>query len=82
LIEKNRLLTDRVDELEATLEQKNERIDRLEATNRRLRDQLTICEERLEKHDQRSERETDADSSPDHDSLWTRTKQFVGRRKE
>ncbi|QCC57183.1 hypothetical protein NP511_22260 (plasmid) [Natrinema thermotolerans] len=82
LAEKNQLLTDRVDELEATLEQKNERIDRLEATNRTLRDQLTTCEKRLEMHDQRSERETDVDSSPDHDSLWTRTKQFVGRRKE
>ncbi|RZV05263.1 hypothetical protein BDK88_4289 [Natrinema hispanicum] len=82
LIEKNRLLTDRVDELEATLEQKTERIEQLEATNRTLRDQLTTCEKRLEMHDQRSERETDVDSSPDHDSLWTRTKQFVGRRKE
>ncbi|TMT80243.1 hypothetical protein E2L06_18495 [Haloterrigena sp. H1] len=82
LVEKNRLLTDRVDELEATLEQKTERIEQLEATNRTLRDQLTTCEERLEMHDQRSERETDVDSSPDHDSLWTRTKQFVGRRKE
>ncbi|OAQ51520.1 hypothetical protein HTG_19120 [Natrinema mahii] len=82
LVEKNRLLTDRVDELKATLEQKTERIEQLEATNRTLRDQLTTCEERLEMHDQRSERETDMDSSPDHDSLWTRTKQFVGRRKE
>ncbi|TMT81803.1 hypothetical protein E2L06_18045 [Haloterrigena sp. H1] len=82
LVEKNRLLTDRVDELEATLEQKTERINELEATNRTLRDQLTTCEERLEKHDQRSERETDVDSSPDRDSLWTRTKRFVDRRKE
>ncbi|GAB7121199.1 hypothetical protein JCM9743_36700 [Natrinema sp. JCM 9743] len=82
LVEKNRLLTDRVDELEATLEQKTERIEQLEATNRTLRDQLTTCEKRLEMHDQRSERETDEDSSPDHNSLWTRTKQFVGRRKE
>ena len=82
LAEKNQLLTDRVDELEATLEQKTERIEQLEATNRTLRDQLTTCEERLEMHDQRSEHETDVDSSPDHDSLWTRTKQFVGRRKE
>ncbi|MDQ2051640.1 hypothetical protein RBH26_14265 [Natronolimnohabitans sp. A-GB9] len=82
LAEKNQLLTERVSDLEATLEQKNERINELETTNRTLRDRLTACEERLEQHDQRSERETDVDSSPDHDSLWTRTKQFVGRREE
>ncbi len=82
LAEKNQLLSERVSELEATLEQKNERIDELEATNRTLRDRLATCEERLEQHDQRSERETDIDSSLDHGSLWTRAKRFVVRRKK
>ncbi|MFQ3319878.1 MAG: putative DNA primase/helicase [Natronomonas sp.] len=40
LSEKNRLLSERVDELEATLEQKTERIDTLEAEIERLTDEL------------------------------------------
>jgi len=40
LTEKNRLLSERVDELEATLEQKVERIDTLEAEVERLTDEL------------------------------------------
>jgi primase-polymerase (primpol)-like protein len=40
LTEKNRLLSERVDELEATLEQKTERIDTLEAEIERLTDEL------------------------------------------
>jgi len=45
LAEKNRLLSERVDELEATLEQKTERIETLEAEVERLTDEL-------EAHDQ------------------------------
>ena len=40
LTEKNRLLSERVDELEATLEQKTERVDTLEAEIERLTDEL------------------------------------------
>ncbi|TKX72443.1 hypothetical protein [Halorubrum sp. GN11GM_10-3_MGM] len=41
LAEKNRLLSERIDDLEATLEQKTERIDTLEAEIERLTDELT-----------------------------------------
>lgn len=40
LVEMNQLVTDRVDELETALEQKNERIDRLEATIEDLKTKL------------------------------------------
>jgi len=40
LAEKNRLLSERVDELEATLSEKTERIDALEAEVERLTDEL------------------------------------------
>ncbi|QCS44725.1 hypothetical protein [Natrinema versiforme] len=77
LVEKNRLLTNRVDELEAALERKNERIDTLEAEIERLTAELVD-------HDQETDRsrETNAvDGGADEDesettSVWGRTKRL------
>jgi len=65
LAEKNRLLSERVDELEATLEQKTERIKTLEAEVERLTDELaTRDRETAQSHEEDSgtARETDDDS--------------------
>jgi len=65
LAEKNRLLSERVDELEATLEQKTERIETLEAEVERLTDELEARDRGTEQsHDEDSgtARETDDDS--------------------
>ncbi|MGQ3414462.1 phage NrS-1 polymerase family protein [Natrinema sp. LN54] len=78
LVEKNRLLTDRVDDLETTLEEKDERIADLEATNEALREQLRDCQETLERRDQASNPEMDEASANKGDSIWGRAKQFVG----
>ncbi|MFB1066250.1 hypothetical protein [Natrinema sp. H-ect4] len=78
LVEKNRLLTDRVDELEATLEEKDDRIDELEATNEALREHLSDCQEVLERRDRSSNPEMDETGADEGDSIWGRAKQFVG----
>ncbi|OAQ51369.1 hypothetical protein HTG_17685 [Natrinema mahii] len=78
LIEKNRLLTDRVDDLETTLEEKDDRINELEATNEALREHLRDCQEALEHCDQASNPEMDEASANEGDSIWGRAKQFVG----
>jgi len=65
LAEKNRLLSERVDELEATLEQKTERIETLEAEVERLTGELaTRDRETAQSHEEDSgtARETDDDS--------------------
>jgi primase-polymerase (primpol)-like protein len=65
LAEKNRLLSGRVDELEATLEQKTERIETLEAKVERLTDELaTRDRETAQSHEEDSgtARETDDDA--------------------
>ncbi|WP_226043165.1 hypothetical protein [Natrinema sp. DC36] len=80
LTEKNRLLTDHVNELEAALERKNERIDTLEAEIERLTAELAS-------HDQETDRahETHAiDDSADDDesettSVWGRAKRLFGK---
>ncbi|WP_049890855.1 phage NrS-1 polymerase family protein [Natrinema versiforme] len=78
LVEKNRLLTDRVDELEATLEEKDDRINELEATNETLREHLSDCQEVLERRDQASNPEMDEAGADDSDSIWGRARRFVG----
>jgi len=65
LTEKNRLLSERVDELEATLEQKTERIDALEAEIERLTDELEASDREAEQpHEEETgtARETSDDS--------------------
>ncbi|WP_455429445.1 phage NrS-1 polymerase family protein [Natronorubrum halophilum] len=78
LVEKNRLLTDLVDDLEATLEEKDERIAELEATNEALREALSDCQETLECRDQSSSPEMDEPSADDGNSIWGRARRFVG----
>ncbi|WP_317175935.1 hypothetical protein [Halomontanus rarus] len=77
LAEKNQLLRERVADLEATIEEKNERLEALEADNRTLREQLDACEDQLEELEQRSELETSAETDSEDDSIWTRARRFV-----
>ncbi|SFT09256.1 phage NrS-1 polymerase family protein [Halostagnicola kamekurae] len=78
LVEKNRLLSDRVGDLETTLEEKDERIADLEATNEALREQLSDYQEELEHRDQASDPEVDETGPDQDDSIWTRARRFVG----
>ncbi|WP_435066282.1 phage NrS-1 polymerase family protein [Halobaculum sp. EA56] len=80
LAEKNRLLSERVDELEATLEQKTERIESLEAEIERLTDELEARDqETAQSHEEEpgTGDETGDDSEPA--SLLSR---FFGGRSE
>jgi primase-polymerase (primpol)-like protein len=72
--EKNRLLTDRVDELEATLEQKNERVDALKTENQRLKDELTSRDQETQQALQENTEESSTES------MWKRTKQRFSRK--
>ncbi|MXR43121.1 hypothetical protein GRX01_17470 [Halobaculum sp. WSA2] len=67
LAEKNRLLSERVDELEATLEQKTERIETLEAEIERLTDELAARDgetEQSQEEDSGTASETGDDPEP------------------
>jgi len=67
LAEKNRLLSERVDELEATLEQKTERIETLETEIERLTDELAARDgetEQSHEEDSGTASETGDDSEP------------------
>jgi len=79
LTEKNRLLTDRVDELEATLERKNERVDALETEIERLTEELASRDR--EPEDPKEARTVDAgegDNESETASVWGRAKQLFG----
>ena len=78
LVEKNRLLSDRVDGLEATLEEKDDHIAELETTNEALRDQLSDYQEELERREGSSDPEVDERGPDQYDSIWTRARRFVG----
>jgi len=67
-------LAERVDELEATLEQKNERVDALETENQRLKDELTSRDQETQPVLQEDVEESSTDS------MWKRTKQRFSRR--
>ena len=73
LSEKNRLLADRVDELEATLEAKNERIEALETENHRLKDALTSRDQETK------QAPTETVEESISDSIWKRTKKRFSR---
>ena len=74
LSEKNRLLAERVDELEATLEQRNERIEALETEIQRLKDELTSRDQETQPALQEDVEESNLGS------VWKRTKQRFSRR--
>ncbi|MCU4975434.1 hypothetical protein OB955_22340 [Halobacteria archaeon AArc-m2/3/4] len=79
LAEKNQLLSERMTDLEAVLEQKDDRIERLEQENRALRERLEVSEERLERFNQQPAIDTDSDttSGDGRGSVWNRAKRFV-----
>ena len=79
LTEKNRLLTDRVDELEATLKQKNERIDTLEAEVERLKAELADRDRETDRtHEERVVDGGADDEESEATSVWGRTKRLFG----
>nr|WP_246308266.1 hypothetical protein [Halosimplex rubrum] len=79
LAEKNRLLTDRVDELEATLEQKNERIETLEAEIERLTEELADRDRETDRtHEEQAVTASESDDESETASVWGRTKRLFG----
>ena len=78
LTEKNRLLSERVDELEATLEQKTERINTLEAEIERLTDELTARDQQDgQSQDEQAATTREGSSESETQSVWGRL--FGGR---
>ncbi|WP_254280752.1 hypothetical protein [Haloarcula marina] len=83
LTEKNRLLRDRVNELEATLAQKNDRIDTLEATIRDLQETLSERKSEDERLGGQDDKSGDADVyDSDKRPLWGRAKRFIANDEE
>jgi putative DNA primase/helicase len=79
LAEKNRLLTERVDELEATLERKTERIETLEADVERLTDALEARDRETDRtHEERVVDGGADDEESEATSVWGRTKRLFG----
>ncbi len=79
LTEKNRLLTDRVDELEAALEQKNERIETLEAEIKRLTEELADRDRETDRtHEEQLVDAGECDDGSETASVWVRTKRLFG----
>jgi len=73
LAEKNRLLTERVDELEATLERKTERIETLEADVERLTDALAARDREPERtQDEQTVTASDDENGSETPSVWRR----------
>lgn len=71
LAEKNRLLSERVDELEATLEQKTERIETLEAEVERLTDELATRDRETEQpHEEEISTARESSSKSESQSVW------------
>ena len=80
LAEKNRLLSERVDELEATLEQKTERIDTLEAEIERLTDELAARDREIEQP-HKKEISTARENSDESEESSMLSRFFSGRSK-
>ena len=79
LSEKTRLLTARVNELEATLARKNERIDALEAEIERLEEALAAGgREPGQPKDTRTVDAAEDDAEAGEASVWGRTKRWLG----
>ena len=77
LVEKNRLLRERVNSLEATLNKRDERIEELEAEVERLGNAETAQTKQPDDDDSHPEA-TDDDAESETSSLWGRTKQLFG----
>ncbi|SEP27218.1 hypothetical protein SAMN04487948_13022 [Halogranum amylolyticum] len=81
LVEKNRLLRERVNSLEATLDERNERIEELEVEVARLTDAdaaQTGISDAVDVDDDRRTEATDDEGESETSSLWGRTKQLFG----
>ncbi|SFL66954.1 hypothetical protein SAMN04487950_4544 [Halogranum rubrum] len=79
LVEKNRLLRERVNTLEATLEERDERIDELETEVARLTDADAVQPRQSDAvNDDRRTEATDDDAESEATSLWGRTKRLFG----
>jgi len=73
LAEKNRLLGERVDELEATLAEKTERIDTLEAEVERLTEELAARDQEIEQpHEEQVATACESSSESETRSVWRR----------
>ena len=80
LTEKNRLLAERVDELEAALEHKTERIETLEAEIERLKQELAARDRETEQsQDEQAGTAGESGNESETTSVWGRTKQWFGR---
>ena len=85
LAEKNRLLTERIDELEATLERKTERIETLEAAVERLTDKHGVDDrvtERTVADPTVTVNDNEEGSETETTSVWGRTKRLFGEDSE
>jgi primase-polymerase (primpol)-like protein len=77
LTEKNRLLAERVDELEATLEHKTERIETLEAEIERLKQELAARDPEAGKPlDEQAGTARESGNESETTSVWGRTKRL------
>lgn len=77
LTEKNRLLAERVDELEATLEHKTERIETLEAEIERLKQELAARDrETGQSQDDQAGTSGESGDESETTSVWGRTKRL------
>ncbi|MFC6723482.1 hypothetical protein ACFQE1_03575 [Halobium palmae] len=78
LTEKNRLLRERVSELEATLEQKNDRIATLEAAVCDLQEALAERESEIEQLGNQEDTGGDVDEADSAEqTMWTRAKRLI-----
>ncbi|AGB33957.1 hypothetical protein C488_20682 [Natrinema pellirubrum DSM 15624] len=83
LVEKNRLLTERVDELEATLAEKNERIDTLEAEVERLTEAPTDRDQEPSNPHEATTVDSGEDGTESETaSVWGRAKGLFGSSSE
>ncbi|WP_135823181.1 phage NrS-1 polymerase family protein [Halostella litorea] len=79
LAEKNRLLGERIDELEATLAEKTERIDTLEAEVERLTEELATRDREPGDPQESTPADTgEGDNESETASVWGRTKRLFG----
>ncbi|WP_254538699.1 phage NrS-1 polymerase family protein [Halomarina litorea] len=74
--ERNRLLADRVDDLEATLEQKAERIETLEAELERLKHNTDPDQQLDAGHNRHATDSDECDEPPATASMWNRAKRL------
>jgi primase-polymerase (primpol)-like protein len=79
LAEKNRILSERVNELEATLAKKTERIEALEAEIEHLKEELSGRDRETDQtHEEHAASVSEGDDESETPSVWGRTKRLFG----